>query len=64
MPKQTGPMSGPKPHRPAQGQNGPGDGGPSDGVRHYSPPNKPSLNNPRIKGPGGAGLKPSRRHSK
>ena len=64
MPKTPGPQSGPKPSKPAQGKNGPGDGGRSDRVRHYEPPNKPSMSNPMIKGAGGAGLKPSRKHCK
>lgn len=64
MPATPGPQNGPRVGKPTQGQNGPGDGGPKDGVRHYAPPNLPSKTSPNIKGAGGAGLKPGRKHSK
>lgn len=64
MPKTPGPQNSPKPSKPTQGKNGPGDGGKTDGVRHYAPPNKPSISNPTIRGAGGAGLKPSGKRSK
>ncbi len=38
MPATPGPQSGAKSKRPARGSNGAGDGGRSDGTKHYAPP--------------------------